>query len=517
MLYLKALSRNTTRLFKGSQAVVYHGGEGIPLRSGSEPQLLDHGDVIMLSPTVSVEVSYEAVPKSSECLNPLQLHEAKIFESRYTISPRLLGIGAYGKVYMARESSSQRQVACKVVDFHRFSRAAMHEAVSDLEAQHGEISDACEESLKVELRSRWRECLTKKIKQGQEEVMIQAELSHPNIARLEAVFFSEHTAYIMQELISGGDLFSYIESHGTPELEDAECAVIIKQLLEAVNYIHSKDIVHRDIKPENILIASWQRGGRVVLTDFGFAKRIGAPATGSSVPLKRGRMHTMVGTIGYSAPEVRLDRHFDPSGDGYTSAVDLWSIGAITALLFTNQTINSLFPRVSNASDSSRQQDYLESSANIGGTILDFDDHLLTQIPASSPPERLRSASLPGENLHMSSASASTAFYDLTSIDDGQHEVWGRISSSPKDFIKQLLVHDEVKRMNAEEALNHRWLTKRYYKDILDAVYCRAIKDWKPTDQVCIQQITAKHGRLSPLEDESVLQAVINGCKSRHF
>ena len=91
-------------------------------------------------------------------------------------------------------------------------------------------------------------------------------------------------------------MYSYIEYKGG-SLHESEAAVIVRQLLEALKHIHGKNIVHRDVKPDNILIASLRETAKVVLTDFGSARRI----TSSGQPSFR-RMNTKVGTIDYCAP-----------------------------------------------------------------------------------------------------------------------------------------------------------------------------------------------------------------------
>jgi serine/threonine protein kinase len=114
------------------------------------------------------------------------------------------------------------------------------------------------------------------------------------------VFRPEHDAktvltqssYIFTELASGGDLYSYMQSHGG-YLDDYNSRVITRQVALAVQFIHSKGIVHRDIKAENVLVTGTHFGGRVILTDFGFAVNVN-PTTG--------RMLSKLGTPGYVAP-----------------------------------------------------------------------------------------------------------------------------------------------------------------------------------------------------------------------
>lgn len=97
---------------------------------------------------------------------------------------------------------------------------------------------------------------------------------------------------MFQELITAGDLFSYIESK-EGEVSEVDAAVIIRQITVALCFLHERNIVHRDLKPENILMTSLSEGCRIVLTDFGTSRRI---------VTSRYRMSTLVGTVQYAAP-----------------------------------------------------------------------------------------------------------------------------------------------------------------------------------------------------------------------
>ena len=102
---------------------------------------------------------------------------------------------------------------------------------------------------------------------------------------------------MFQELITGGDLFSYLKHKGG-RLHEAEAGIMIIQILEAVKYLHGKGIVHRDIKPENILMTSREEGARVVLSDFGHAFY----NANDCKMIKR--VKSMAGTFGTLAPYV---------------------------------------------------------------------------------------------------------------------------------------------------------------------------------------------------------------------
>ncbi|XP_058025439.1 calcium/calmodulin-dependent protein kinase type IV isoform X2 [Ahaetulla prasina] len=146
------------------------------------------------------------------------------------------------------------------------------------------------------------------------EIGVLLRLSHPNIIKLKEIFETPTEISLVLELVTGGELFDRIVEKGYYSERDAADAV--KQILEAVAYLHSNGIVHRDLKPENLLYATPAPDAPLKIADFGLSKIVADHVT----------MKTVCGTPGYCAPEILR-------GCAYGSEVDMWSIGIITYIL----------------------------------------------------------------------------------------------------------------------------------------------------------------------------------------
>ena len=88
------------------------------------------------------------------------------------------------------------------------------------------------------------------------EIEIQSSFDHKNILKLYSVKENFDYLFLAMEILEGGTLKDIIEEKyysNQPFFKESECALIIKNLLEGLYYIHSKKIIHRDIKPENIM------------------------------------------------------------------------------------------------------------------------------------------------------------------------------------------------------------------------------------------------------------------------
>lgn len=99
-----------------------------------------------------------------------------------------------------------------------------------------------------------------------------SQLDHPNIVRLEEVYESQSEIYLVQELCLGGELFDRLDEQPDYHYTEAECARLVKQMLSAVRYLHSKGIIHRDLKLENFLFSSTAQDSELKMIDFGLSK-----------------------------------------------------------------------------------------------------------------------------------------------------------------------------------------------------------------------------------------------------
>lgn len=285
MVYVRVLSKNTVWLSSSQQ------NGATSLCRDDTDVLLNNEDTLYLTDTISVQFRVEGncgveVPG----LSKTHKRELNYFADRYQVIDRRLGAGGHASVFVAIEKRTKRQVACKVV------RMPIMSAL-DVEALRSSLK-MTEEEKTCDLQRMEQEVLKR---QGElrREFDILKNICHPNIITLHKVFCASYNVYIFEELVTGGDLLSYLDMKG--KLTEPQAAVIIRQILKAVEYLHENAIVHRDIKPENVLLTSWRDGARVILTDFGQARTLeGARDWERNNAVFR--MQSVVGTAGYTAP-----------------------------------------------------------------------------------------------------------------------------------------------------------------------------------------------------------------------
>jgi serine/threonine protein kinase len=417
-VYATDLSANGTYLKRNNTEST--ASQGLGIRMGhSNSFLLDAGDELSLSNTVTLVYCPNEPIRLAE-LTPIQDREINVFASRYLVTGRLLGEGGFGKVLVGIHQETQRQLACKIVRLD-----TMYEKLA---FPNSRLPTGGREDRAGKTRKRW----PTRVASCFREFDILQHLSHPNIITIKKVFWSHSTIYMFQELVTGGDLFSFL-GFKNGWLNNIQAASVVYQVLKGIEHLHNQDIVHRDLKPDNILMTSLEDDARVVITDFGNARFL--PGKNSSSALqtnKYQRMFSCVGTFGYAAPEIHRKNRAIPAEDGYSKSVDMWSIGSITAAILSGEMI---FDGRTNPAC------YDDSGAVIVGRA---------------------------------------AVCDLSVLNEDYHPRWSEVGHHPKDFIRRLLVLEEDRRMTASEALAHPWFS---HDSDLECLYARSVADWVPREK----------------------------------
>ncbi|XP_038604013.1 caM kinase-like vesicle-associated protein isoform X2 [Tachyglossus aculeatus] len=146
------------------------------------------------------------------------------------------------------------------------------------------------------------------------EILILKMVNHPNILQLIDTFETRKEFYIIQELATGGDVFDWILEQGSYTERDA--AGVVRQVLEALAYLHGLRIVHRNIKLENLMYYSQNSHSKVMLRDFYLSR------------FESGALTEPCGTPEYLAPEVVARQR-------YGRPIDCWAVGVIMFILLS--------------------------------------------------------------------------------------------------------------------------------------------------------------------------------------
>lgn len=149
----------------------------------------------------------------------------------------------------------------------------------------------------------------------QAEIKIHRTLKHKNVCEYKHFFEDRNNCYILLELCHNQSLNEMIKRR--KRLTEPEAAMFMRQLLEAVHYLHGNCVIHRDLKLGNLFL---DRNLSIKVGDFGLATRL------EHADEKR---KTICGTPNYIAPEVIQG---DKASRGHSFEVDIWSMGVI---LFT--------------------------------------------------------------------------------------------------------------------------------------------------------------------------------------
>ncbi len=198
---------------------------------------------------------------------------------------KVLGKGAYGKVFQARKCTGRD--AGTIYALKSVSKARIGNSRTDLRHTRTE-----------------------------RDVLVRVK--HPFLVRIHYAFETVHKLYFVQEFMRGGELFRLMESERL--LVEPEARFYLCEIALALEYLHSLNIVYRDLKTENIMLDA---EGHIKLIDFGLSKMLGS---------EEELTQTFCGTVEYMAPEVVM------RAPGHGLPADWWSFGVFAFDLLTGRS-----------------------------------------------------------------------------------------------------------------------------------------------------------------------------------
>lgn len=290
------------------------------------------------------------------------------FDDIYELTDKVLGEGSSACVYEGRNKFSQQLVAVKII-----------------KKRHG----------------------LRRSRVFREIEMFYHCQKHTNIIQLLEYFEESDKFYLVFEKAEGGPLLAHIQKR--IYFTENEASQIVKNLAEALKFLHQRGIAHRDLKPENILCHSESQLCPVKICDFDLGS--GVVFSHSSSPVSTPELLTPVGSAEFMAPEL-VDA-LKGEATSYDKRCDLWSLGVIIYILLCG------YPPF-----------YGCCGSDCGWERGEFCESCQDQL--------------------------------FVSIQDGLYDFpereWSKVSDEAKDLIRHLLVKDASQRYTAEMVLNHPWV-----------------------------------------------------------
>ena len=222
----------------------------------------------------------------------LQAHQKNT--EAYTFIKKV-GSGSYGTVFKALKNTTQQQVAIKFIDLSKASKALL-------------ISICREISLNQFLAKQKQNCFTVKLL----DVYLPLDVDVQDPSTIKGIYLVfEYLKYTLYDIIT----------KTTSPLTIEQTSVLAYNLICAVKYLHSCNVIHRDLKLENILVTSHME---VKICDFGLARTLEAQSNPNK--MKRS-LSTACFTRAYRPPEVIL------GSQTYDESADLWSLGCLLGII----------------------------------------------------------------------------------------------------------------------------------------------------------------------------------------
>ncbi|KAM4574934.1 MAP kinase-interacting serine/threonine-protein kinase 1 [Fundulus diaphanus] len=290
------------------------------------------------------------------------------FDDLYKLTDEVLGQGAYAKVQGCVSLQNGQEFAVKIIE-----KAAGHS------------------------RSRvFREV----------ETLYQCQ-GNKNILELIQFFEDSSYFYLVFEKLRGGSILTHIQSQ--KHFNELEASKVVRDIAQALGFLHTKGIAHRDLKLENILCEYTDRVSPVKICDFDLGS--GVKLSSACTPITTPELTTPCGSAEYMAPEVV--EAFTDEASFYDKRCDLWSLGVILYILLSG-----------------------------------------------SPPFTGHCGTDCGWDRGEACRACQSRLFE--SIQEGKYEFpdkdWAHITDGAKDLISKLLVRDSTLRLSAAQVLQHPWV-----------------------------------------------------------
>ncbi|KAJ0068683.1 hypothetical protein NL108_010756, partial [Boleophthalmus pectinirostris] len=268
-------------------------------------------------------------------------------------------------------------------------------------------------------------------KAAKNEIMILKMVKHHNILQLVDAFETKKEYFIFLELATGREVFDWILDQGY--YSERDTSNVMRQVLEAVAYLHSLKIVHRNLKLENLVYYNRLKHSKIVISDFQLAK------------LENGLIRDPCGTPEYLAPEM-------VGRQRYGRPVDCWAIGVIMYILLSG---NPPFYDDGDEDEDSRDKNLF---IKILSGDYEFDSPYWDDISDS------------GE----SSVQFHCYYYSFQLVCELL------LLFSAKSLVASLMEVDQDQRLTAQEAISHEWISGNAASDknIKDGVCAQIEKNF---------------------------------------
>uniref|UniRef100_A0A1J3JSI5 non-specific serine/threonine protein kinase n=1 Tax=Noccaea caerulescens TaxID=107243 RepID=A0A1J3JSI5_NOCCA len=203
-------------------------------------------------------------------------NKPSVLTDKYEVG-RLLGQGTFAKVYYGRSVDTNQSVAIKMIDKEKVMKVGLMDQIK-------------------------------------REISVMRIAKHPHVVELYEVMATKTRIYFVMEYCKGGELFNKVAKG---KLRDDIAWKYFSQLINAVDFCHSRQVYHRDIKPENLLLDDNEN---LKVSDFGLSAL-------ADCKRQDGLLHTTCGTPAYVAPEVINRKGYDGT------KADIWSCGVVLFVL----------------------------------------------------------------------------------------------------------------------------------------------------------------------------------------